>query len=81
MSQLNIKTLAAADKNRQQVPHEASKKLLERKVKVSKQPAREENNSNIDYSEVKELIWDYQTQQLELPSSVLEKVGKSFVDR
>ena len=57
-------------------------------MRFPKTRKQQENNKYIDYSDgfdIEEPIWDYQTltsaQQQGLPSSVLEKVGKLFVDR
>ena len=46
LSQLNIKTLAAADKNRQQVPHEASKKYK----------YHDTTSESVEYISVEELL-------------------------
>ena len=83
LSELNIQTLKAVNKTKKNEP---LKKLPLRCAKFSKPTIPEERNSNnSDDSEIEDAKWNYQTlstaQEQEMSVTVLEKVGKLFLDR
>ena len=83
LSELNIQTLKTVNKSKK---YETLKKLPLRCAKFSKPTILEDRNSNnSDESEIEDAKWNYQrlstAQQQEMSLTVLEKVGKLFVDR